>query len=131
MRRPLRLLLLGAVFGMLMTRGAVAGNVILVVGPGRIYPSVSSAVAKADGDTTAVNYYTIEVTPGTYTNDFSTVTRPMTIEASEVGQPVVLNATASPPNLKGIILNLSNLTVNGLTFQGSRSRTGLAETGQA
>ncbi len=36
---------------MLMTRGAVAGNVILVVGPGQIYPSVSSAVAKADGDT--------------------------------------------------------------------------------
>ena len=85
MRRPLRLLLLGAVFGMVMTRGAFAGNVILVVGPGQIYPSVSSAVAKADSDTTAANYYTIEVIPGTYTNDFSTVTRPMTIEASEVG----------------------------------------------
>ncbi len=109
---------------MVMTRGAVAGNVILVVGTGQIYPSVSSAVAKADSDTKAANYYTIEVTPGTYTNDFSTVTRPMTIEASEVGQPVVLNATASPPNLKGIILNLSNLTVNGLTFLGSQIPNG-------
>ena len=109
---------------MLMTRGAVAGNVILVVGPGQTYPSVSSAVAKADGDTNAANYYTIEVTPGTYTNDFSTVTRPMTIEFRAVGQPVVLNATASPPNQKGIILNLSNLTVNGLTFQGSQIPNG-------
>ena len=122
--RPVRLLLLGAVFGMLMTRGAVAGNVILVVGPGQTYPSVSSAVVKADGDTNAANYYTIEVTPGTYTNDFSTVTRPMTIEFRVVGQPVVLNATASPPNQKGIILNLSNLTVNGLTFQGSQIPNG-------
>lgn len=107
-----------------MTRGAVAGNVILLVGPGQTYPSVSSAVAKADGDTIAANYYTIEVTPGTYTNDFSTVTRPMTIESMVVGQPVVLNATASPPNQKGIILNLSNLTVNGLTFQGSQIPNG-------
>ena len=107
-----------------MTRGAVAGNVILIVGPGQTYPSVSKAVAAADGDTNAANYYTIEVTPGTYTNDFSTVTRPMTIKSRAVGQPVVLNATASPPNQKGIILNLSNLTVNGLTFQGSQIPNG-------
>jgi hypothetical protein len=124
MRGTLRLLLLGAVIGMLMPHGAVAGNAILLVGPGQTYPSVSKAVTAADGDTNPANYYTIEVAPGTYTNDFSTVTRPMTIESISVGQPVVLNATASPPNQKGIILNYSNLTVNGLTFQGSQIPNG-------
>ena len=81
---------------MLMTRGAVAGNVILVVGPGQTYPSVSSAVVKADGDTNAANYYTIEVHSENLYERFPTVTRPMTIESRVVGQPVVLNATSMP-----------------------------------
>ena len=119
MQRSSCLLLAGFVFGILLTRGAVAGNVVLTVGPGKTYTTISAAVMVADHDVTASNYYIIAVTPGTYTNDFPTVTRPMTIESTAVGQQVVLNATASPPNMKGIILNVSNLTVNGLTFQGA------------
>src|SRR5215472_10318585 len=120
MRRLSALLLSGPVFATVPTIAAIAGNVVLTVGPTSTYHTVSAAVAAADKDTTASNYYTIEVTPGTYTNDFSTVTRPMTIESTTVGKQAVLNATASPPNQKGIILNVSNLTVNGLTFQGSQ-----------
>ena len=123
MRRLSALLLFGTVFGTLPMSAAIAGNVVLTVGPTSTYPTVSAAVAIADKDTTS-NYYIIAVTPGTYTNDFSTVTRPMTIESSQVGRQAVLNATASPPNQKGIILNLSNLTVNGLTFQGSQILNG-------
>src|SRR5271169_3207837 len=112
-------LFIAAVSAVSVARAAVAGDVTLSVGPGNTYHTVNAAVAAADGDTNLSNYYIIAVKPGTYTNDFPTVTRPMTIESAAFGQPVVLNATEALPNEKGIILNLSNLTVNGLTFQGA------------
>ena len=44
----------------------------------------------------------------------------MTIEAAPNSSgAVVLSATEVLPNMKGIILNTSSLTVNGLTFQGA------------
>jgi hypothetical protein len=129
MRRSSCLLLVGFACGMLLTRGAVAGNVILTVGPSGIYHTVSAAVSAADADTNTNNYYTIEVIPGTYTNDFPLVTRPMTIESTIVGQRAVLNATVPLPNEKGIIINVSNLTVNGLTFQGAEISNGLGGNG--
>jgi hypothetical protein len=77
----------------------------------------------------ANNYYVIAVMPGTYTNDFPLVTRPMTIQTAAIGRAVVLNATEPLPNEKGIILNLSNLTVNGLTFQGAEISNALGGNG--
>ena len=120
MHRFFCLLVLGAVFSIMATRAATAQN-ILVVGPNGAYPTISAAVAVADTDTSSADYYIIEVAPGTYTNDFPVVTRPMTIEVdpTRAGQPVVLNATVPLPNEKGIIVSTANLTVNGLTFEGA------------
>ena len=85
------------------------------------YRTISAAVAAADADSNAKNYYDIQVAPGTYTNDFSVVTRPMTIEVDprRAGSPVLLEATVSLPNQKGIILTFASLTVDGLTFMGA------------
>src|SRR5690242_2158039 len=91
---------------------AQAGNIVLLVGPGGQYQQISAAVAAANRDTQTGNYYDIQVMPGTYTNDFPYVTRPMTIEVnpSYAGRPVVLQATVALPNQKGIILTVANLT---------------------
>jgi hypothetical protein len=129
MHRRSYVLLVGAAFSMLSMHAAVAGDVTLSVGAGQTYLTVSAAVAVADADTNPSNYYIIDVTPGTYTNDFPQVTRPMTIETAAIGQPVVLNATKPLPNEKGIILNLSNLTVDGLTFQGAEISNALGGNG--
>ncbi len=85
------------------------------------YRTISAAVAAADGDNNGKNYYDLQVAPGTYTNDFSVVTRPMTIEVDprRAGSPVLLEATVSLPNQKGIILTFASLTVDGLTFKGA------------
>jgi hypothetical protein len=115
---------LAGTFGML-TNQANAANVILTVGPAGQYHTISAAVAAADADADLDNYYDIQVAPGTYTNDFPEVTRPMTIESAippsrtSFTRPVVLNATILLPNQKGIILTTSSLTVNGLSFQGA------------
>jgi hypothetical protein len=100
---------------------ANAGIVTLIVGPGGQYQAISAAVAAANADTDSNDYYDIQVAPGTYTNDFSTVTRPMTIEVDPArsGSAVVLNATVPLPNQKGIILAFASLTVDGLTFTGA------------
>lgn len=120
MHRLFCLLVLGAVFSILAAGAAIAQD-ILVVGPNAAYRTISAAVAAADTDTSSADYYVIEVAPGTYTNDFPVVTRPMTIEVdpTRAGQPVVLNATVPLPNEKGIIVSTANLTVNGLTFEGA------------
>jgi hypothetical protein len=85
------------------------------------YRSISAAVAAADADGNPHSYYDIQVAPGTYINDFSVVTRPMTIEVDprRAGNPVRLEATVPLPNQKGIILTFASLTVGGLTFMGA------------
>jgi hypothetical protein len=67
------------------------------------------------------NYYTINVVPGVYQNDFLEVTRPVTIQVDPAfpGKQVVLKATIPLPNEKGIILTTSSLQVNGLVFTGA------------
>jgi hypothetical protein len=81
---------------------------VITVSPGQ---SIAAAVAGASaGDD-------VQVSAGTYTNDFPVVGVPLTIEA--VGGPVILDATVPPPNLKGIITTTAGLTVNGLTFEGA------------
>jgi hypothetical protein len=100
---------------------AEANTIVLTVGPGGQYRTISTAVAAANADPNTARYYDIQVMPGTYTNDFPHVTRPMTIEVSpgHAGQPVVLKATIPLPNQKGIILADASLTVDGLTFTGA------------
>jgi hypothetical protein len=95
---------------------------VLTVGPGRQYHTISAAVAAADRDPKLADTYVIEVVPGTYTNDFPLVRRPMTIEVdpAHARQRVVLQATGLLLNGKGIILTTASLTVNGLTFSGAR-----------
>ncbi|MGH7098848.1 MAG: hypothetical protein ACREE4_14460 [Stellaceae bacterium] len=120
--------LIGAIpaFAQSVSSGS-AQQTTLTVGAGGQYQTISAAVAAADADTDLNNYYVIDVMPGTYTNDFPLVTRPMTIEAgSEIrpdggstSGPVVLQATEPLPNEKGIILTTASLTVTGLTFTGA------------
>jgi hypothetical protein len=109
-------------FGILLTHAAAAEVVTITVGPTGTYHTLSAAVAAANADADPTDDYVISVAPGTYLNDFPpAITRPMTIEVdpAKTAQPVVLKATVPPPNQKGIILNHSNLTVDGLTFQGA------------
>jgi hypothetical protein len=120
MRMRLYAVSIGAACG-ICAMPALAQTVI-TVGPGGQYQTISAAVAAADQDTDPGHTYVIQVMPGTYTNDFPWVTRPMTIAAApgSAGQPVVLQATENLPNEKGIILTNASLTVDGLTFTGAR-----------
>lgn len=130
-RRAHHLLLFGAAFSMLSAHAAVAANVTLTVGPAGPYFTIGAAAAAADADTNPANSYIVQVAPGTYTNDFPRVTRPMTIEAdpAKIGGAVILNATVPLPNEKGIIVTTANLTVNGLTFQGAHIANSLGGNG--
>ncbi len=109
---------------------AEAGTVVLTVGPGGQYKTIAAAVAAADTHANTSDYYDIEVAPGTYTNDFPNVTRPMTIAvSSSSGQTAVLKATKALPNEKGIIVTVASLTVNGLTFTGAQIANSLGGNG--
>jgi hypothetical protein len=101
---------------------AEANTIVLSVGSGGQYHTVSAAVAAANADGNASNYYDIQVMPATYINDFPFVRRAMTIEVNPLyaGQAVVLKATEALPNEKGIIIAAASLTVNGLTFTGAQ-----------
>jgi len=94
---------------------------VLTVGPSGQYRTLGAAVGAADRHANAGDYYQIEVAPGTYTNDFADVTRPMTIEANprDGGGRVLLLDTVNLPNEKAIILTTASLTVDGLTFEGA------------
>jgi hypothetical protein len=117
-RMPIRSssLILGMVLGLASL--SAHADAIFTVGPSGDYATISAAVSAADSDPSTA--YVIEVTPGTYTNDFSVVTHAMTIEVDpdNPGQ-VLLIATVPPPNQKGIITTSASLTVNGLTFKGA------------
>jgi hypothetical protein len=131
MRVRLYLLSLGVAVGISAAAAAQTNTIVLSVGPGGQYQKINDAVAAADGDADSGNYYDIQVMPGTYTNDFPYVARPMTIEVnpSYAGSPVVLNATVALPNQKGIILTVASLTVNGLTFTGAQIDNSLGGNG--
>ncbi|HUK59163.1 MAG TPA: right-handed parallel beta-helix repeat-containing protein [Stellaceae bacterium] len=90
---------------------------VLTVGAGQEYSTLTAAVAAShNGDT-------IDVQPGTYVNDFPTVTDSITIES--VGGMAYFKATEPPTNLKAILtVGLSaasniNVTVIGLGFEGA------------
>ncbi len=98
-----------------MTAASAHADAILTVGgSGADYTTISAAVQFADTHTDT--YYTIQIAPGTYVNDFSVVTAAMTIKA-DAGGAVILDATASPTNGKAIITTTASTTIIGLTFE--------------
>lgn len=121
--------LLGVVLCSLAPRADA--DIILTVGPVAEYRTVSAAVSAADADTNLNHYYTIDVAPGTYVNDFPDVTRAMTITVNPgaSGQSAVLEATEPLPNEKGILLSTASLTVNGLIFEGAEIANSLGGNG--
>jgi hypothetical protein len=126
--RSLPALSAAVVIAFAINTAAAQQNTIVLTVPAQ-YATISAAVTEADGDTNTDDYYDIQVTPGTYVNDFPRVTRPMTIETAIAGSPVVMQATEALPNEKGIILTLSSLTVNGLTFTGAEIANSLGGNG--
>jgi hypothetical protein len=105
--------------GLVIATGAHAGTITLTVDPTdpAAYRNVGAAAASADADRNPGNYYDIRVAAETYTNDFASVVRPMTIEAA--AGPVRPLATVPPLDNKGIIITSSSLTVRGLTLEGA------------
>ena len=84
---------------------------MLTVGVGKEYATIGAAVTAAQtGDTVLID-------PGTYTNDFATVTAAITIEGND--GMVNLVATEPPPNLKGIITVDNSVTIKNLSFSGA------------
>jgi hypothetical protein len=83
-------------------------------------PTTFATISAAVNAETTGNTYTINVAPGTYTNDFPVVNQPTDIEAT--GPGVMLKATAA--NDQGIIETFANLTVNGLTITGAFTSSG-------
>ena len=89
----------------------------LTVGPTtQQYRTVTAAVAAArDGDT-------VQVQAGTYTNDFPTVSRKITIAG--VNGMARLIATVAPPNGKGIIVTNTDVTLSHLELAGAKVSDG-------
>ncbi len=87
---------------------------LLTVGPGQQYSTIAAAVAAArSGDT-------VNVQAGTYTNDFVTAFKSITLQA--VGGVVKMIATVAPPNGKAIIDEGGsgvNVTINGFDISGA------------
>ncbi len=83
---------------------------VLTVGAGKQFQTVAAALgASRDGDA-------ILVDAGTYTNDFASVTTKVSLYA--VGGRVTMLATVPPPNQKGILVEETDLHIEGFTFQG-------------
>jgi hypothetical protein len=83
-----------------------------------IFQTISDAVDFANLDTNSAHVYSIQITPGVYTNDYANVSRPMTLEAIG-GSGVTMQSTKELPNQKGIILTTASLFIKGLTITGA------------
>lgn len=84
----------------------------LNVGANQQYSTVSAAVAAAkDGDVLAIQ-------AGTYTNDFATIGKSITLQG--VGGMAKLVATVAPPNGKAILVTRGNVTIDNLEFSGAK-----------
>jgi hypothetical protein len=98
-----------------------ANAAILTVGLGRTYPTVAAAIAAAvDGDV-------IQVQTGTYTDDVSTITKSITLEA--VGGRVSMVAVSPVSNTKGILVigtatTSPTVTIDGFDFSGATTPSG-------
>src|SRR4051794_14082626 len=92
---------------------------ILTVGAGQQYSTISAAVDAAQSNDT------IDVQAGTYTNDFVSVYKSLTLNA--FGGVVKMQATAQPPNGKAILTEGADgltVNVNGFAFTGATVRDG-------
>src|SRR4051794_40876317 len=91
----------------------------LTVGAGQQYTTIAAAVNAAhDGDT-------VNVQAGTYTNDFVSVHKSLTLNA--MGGVVKMNATVQPPNGKAILTEGApglTVNINGFSFTGAKVRDG-------
>jgi hypothetical protein len=110
---------------------AMAGTIVLTVGPSQQISTIAAAIDAANKDANPANDYMISVAPGTYTNDTATISRPMTIKAAHPGSAVVLKETVPLPNQKGILISRAALTIDGLTFEGAYIAASLGANGAA
>src|SRR4051812_20497641 len=85
---------------------------ILTVGPGEQFAKISDAISAAqNGDT-------INVDAGTYTNDYASISKNITLQG--VGGMVKLVSTGYIPNGKGIFVTNGNITINNFEFSGAK-----------
>src|SRR3954447_25126981 len=85
---------------------------ILTVGPGEQFAKISDAIAAAqNGDT-------INVDAGTYTNDYASISKNITLQG--IGGMVKLVSTGLIPNGKGIFVTNGNITINNFEFSGAQ-----------
>lgn len=81
------------------------------VGPGKQYSTVSAGIAAApDGGT-------VYIEPGTYTNDFASISKNLTVDG--VGGLPHLQATQLIPNGKAIFVTNGNISIANLEFSGA------------
>jgi hypothetical protein len=84
----------------------------LTVGSDQQYSTIAAAIADAQsGDT-------IQVTAGTYTNDFANINADITLEG--VGGIVNMVCTEEIPNGKGIFVTNGNITISNFSFSGAQ-----------
>jgi hypothetical protein len=85
---------------------------VLNVGIGEEYNTIQAAVNAAEsGDT-------INVDAGTYTNDYASISKNITLQG--VGGMVHLVSTGLIPNGKAIFIVNGNVTINNFEFSGAR-----------
>ncbi len=116
MRPAFPFIIFGAFLAMTATE-AHADAILTVGASGADYTTLSAAARFADHQSGF--YYTIEIYPGTYVNDFSVVTVPMSIEAAG-GGPVILDAMEPPTNHKAIITTSASTVIIGLTLENAQ-----------
>lgn len=97
---------------MISANGVRAGAITETVDPSN--PADFATIGAAAAAEVAGNTYTINVAPGTYTNDFSVFNAATTVNAS--GATIATNVP--PPNEKGVFTTVFPLVVNGLSFIG-------------
>ena len=84
----------------------------LSVGSGKPYSTIAAAVAAAqNGDT-------IEVQAGTYVNDYTSISKNITLQG--VGGMVSVISTGLIPNGKAIFITSGNITINNFEFSGAK-----------
>src|SRR3954468_6514939 len=85
---------------------------ILTVGPGEQFAKISDAIAAAqNGDT-------LNVDAGTYTNDYASISKNITLQG--VGGMVHLVSTGLIPNGKAIFIVNGDVTINNFEFSGAQ-----------
>jgi len=88
----------------------------LSVDSGKPYSTIAAAVAAAqNGDT-------IEVQAGTYVNDYTSISKNITLQG--VGGMVSVISTGLIPNGKAIFITSGNITINNFEFSGAKVSDG-------